>query len=84
MAAWNGKVEVAKALLVFEGIEMNKARKNGATPLFTAAEEGYPAVVELLLAAGADRSAKDNEGSTALDVATRHGHVSIAALLSAA
>lgn len=41
----------------------------GATPLHLAAEKGYPAIVQQLINHGADYSAKNADGMTALDIA---------------
>jgi len=41
----------------------------GATPLHLAAEKGYPAIVQQLIDHGADYSAKNADGMTALDIA---------------
>ena len=39
-------------------------------------------IVEILLAEGADKSRKNNEGETALDIATKEGNQNIQSLLS--
>ncbi len=41
----------------------------GATPLHLAAEKGYPKIVQQLINHGADYSAKNADGMTALDIA---------------
>ena len=46
--------------------------------LNTAAAMGYGRIVDLLLAKGADRNARDGRGRTALDVATANGNTRIA------
>ncbi len=54
------------------------------TPLLYAASIDYgdTAMVEALLAAGADRNAKDERGRTARELAEAYGHTSIAKALS--
>ena len=53
----------------------------GWTPLHWAAYRGRDAVVELLLARGADPLAVDEEGRLPHDLALQHGHDKVAALL---
>jgi len=53
----------------------------GATPLWYAAKDGNVEIVKLLLGAGADRSAKDNQGKTALEQARSSYHDEVVALL---
>jgi ankyrin repeat protein len=50
-------------------------------PLHSAALYGHKAVVELLLANGADISAKTPAGETSLQIATERGYKEIAELL---
>ena len=50
-------------------------------PLMWAMQNGHMPVVRFLVEAGADVSAEDNDGSTALDNATKKGHGAVAALL---
>ena len=45
------------------------------TPLLIAAGYGHTATVAQLLCAGAAEDAVDKEGSTALQLAVRHGHM---------
>ena len=45
--------------------------QDGTTPLLVAAYNGRPEVAELLLSRGADKSKRDNAGSTALQLAQR-------------
>ncbi len=54
--------------LIAEHSDVN-FKVNGATPLHVAAEKGYSAIVELLIAAGANPLAQNREGETPLDVA---------------
>ena len=52
-----------------------------ATPLHEAAREGHKAIVEALLASGADPSIQDSQGRTALDLAQLGDHQSIVEIL---
>jgi uncharacterized protein len=63
------KSEVLK-LMIEHGADVNIRDANGSTPLMHAAKRGNNLIVQMLLAAGADPSAKNNEGVTALDLAT--------------
>lgn len=49
--------------------EINALGPKGRTPLHYAAQGGYARSVEMLLAAGADKSIRDSLGQTALDLA---------------
>lgn len=55
-----------------------------APAVVVAAGEGHEAVLELLLAAGADPDAHDDSGTTALAAARRGGHEAVAARLERA
>jgi ankyrin repeat protein len=62
----------ALSALIAEGVDVKRPRKNsqGRTLLFSAATEGKIAMMDVVLKAGADPNAKDDEGMTALrDVA---------------
>ena len=52
------------------------------TPLHDAAKNGSEAVARVLLAAGADKQAKDDNGDTPLHWAQKEGHTTLVALLS--
>jgi uncharacterized protein len=55
----------------------------GSTPLHVAAAADNAAAIALLLARGADAAATDDEGKTALDVATRAKHAEAISALNA-
>lgn len=60
-----GKPRIVPKLLKVEGIDVNAANNEGLTVLM--ANFGVPENINLLLAAGADMEAKDNEGRTAYE-----------------
>jgi len=60
--------ETIRALLA-AGADVNLPCQNGRTPLITAVFQGAVDLVRLLIGKGADLSAKDEEGKTALDYA---------------
>jgi hypothetical protein len=68
-------------MLLSAGAEVNHRNKDGLTPLMYAAGAGKIHNVEVLLAAGADRSAKSILGETAISRAQKNGHTEIAQLL---
>ena len=64
--------------------DVDRADKDGFTPLFTASENGYADVVELLLAKGADVNKAALDGQSPLFVAAEAGHGEMVARLLAA
>ncbi len=56
--------------------------KHGYTPLMEAASNGYAAAVDVLLAAGADKTRKHPNGNTAADFAREKGHPELIERLS--
>jgi ankyrin repeat protein len=70
-------------LLLAKGAKVNQVDNFGMTPLLYAASIDYgdTAVLQQLIAAGADVSAKNKEGLTALDLARNYHHQRIAELL---
>lgn len=64
--------------------EINKADKDGYTPLMDASKKGHIEKIRWLLEHGADVNIKDNEGKTALDIAQTKGFTEIADLLAKA
>ena len=55
----------------------------GRTPLHWAAKHGRGLEAEALLAAGADKEARDNDGDTPADVGRREGFIELVVLLQA-
>ena len=62
------RVYVVEALLEARA-QLEAATPKGATPLLLAASSGLTDICSVLLAAGADRSAKNNKGKGALELA---------------
>ena len=82
-AARNGDLAGVQAELD-KGVDVNAKDDVGKTPLTYAARFGHKEVAELLLAKGADASAKtDDNGTTPLHHAALNGHKEIAAMLIA-
>ena len=76
-----GDIEAVKQHLA-TGADVNvKGGLFNGTPLHHAAYEDHKEVAELLIAAGADVSAKNNEGRTPLDEAIALKHTETADLL---
>ncbi len=74
----------AVKLLIAKGAKVNHVDKLGMTPLLYSAsiDFGDTAVVEALLAGGADQKAKDEKGRTAHALAKAYQHTAIAKLLA--
>jgi hypothetical protein len=70
----------ARDLLNFRP-ELDERDASGATALMYAARNGCVELTRLLVDAGADRSLLTPKGSNARDIALRHGHADVAALL---
>jgi hypothetical protein len=68
-------------LLVSEGADKEKARSNGATPLFLACHKGQLDVVQLLVSEGADKETARSDGFTPLLMACQEGHLNVVQLL---
>ena len=81
----NHELELAK-MLIDRGANVNAVDKLGMTPLLWAASSdfGEPAMVELLLKAGAKSDAKNRDGRTALELARAYGHGYLTAALEKA
>jgi len=74
-AAISNRTEVARVLLA-KGADVNHVDKFGMSPLLYAAsiDFGDTAMLELLIASGADRRAKTKEGLTAIELAGNYHH----------
>jgi len=68
-------------LLTEAGAKVNHQDKDRDTPLHEAARGGYLELVQYLLSKGADTSLKDNDGSSAEDMAKASGQAKVAELL---
>src|SRR5262245_10708564 len=81
-ATINNHVDVAKSLLA-RGARVNHVDKFGMTPLLYAAsiDFGDTALMEKLIAAGADLKARNKQELTALDLARNYNHAKMVKLL---
>ncbi len=71
-------------LLLKHGAKIDSiTKKSKSTPLHLAASSGNVEAVSLLLANGANRTAKDSSNSTAFDLAKKGNHTSVIQLLEA-
>ncbi len=66
------------------GVEVDPRQQGGFTPLHAAAQNGNMDLVQLLLAHGADPTARTNDGRSAMDFAKEGGHTDVARLLRTA
>jgi ankyrin repeat protein len=82
-AVAGGHDEVA-ALLIHGGADIDAPQRHGYTPLMGAAQNGMAGTVQLLLARGADPSARNDDVLTAAELAERAGHDEVAATIHAA
>ena len=71
-------------LLIEAGADVNATQAGGYAPLHQAAANGNAAVIELLLAHNADKTARCDQGKTPADYARDRGHSDLAALLETA
>ncbi|KAJ3096090.1 hypothetical protein HDU96_000884 [Phlyctochytrium bullatum] len=83
VACANGEIEVVRYLLPFfkpEDLRLGTTL-DGSTPLHWASLNGKAECVELLLAAGADATFKNEDGRSAVTVAEQQGHLEVVNLL---
>ena len=81
-ACQEGHIEAIRLLLGQEGIEVNKATKDGLTPLHTACDNGHVEVIKLLLAhKGIEANKATKNGYTPLHIACQQRHVEVIKLL---
>ena len=78
LAAEFGRDQVVEEILKQQGTDISLRQwvipYNGWTPLHWAASKGYNKIVQLLLAAGLDVNAKDNNGNSPLMLASQKGY----------
>jgi ankyrin repeat protein len=65
-----------------KGAEVDRASKDGRTPLFIACQVGHVDAARLLLDNGASVYEADEDGDTPLSIAKNKGHSAIVALLA--
>jgi ankyrin repeat protein len=80
-SAVSGNHDAVVAVLLEAGAEVNATQRHAYTPLHGAAQNGADTTVDRLLAAGADRAARNDDGRSAADIAAAAGHVALAARL---
>ena len=77
-------VLVLSELLVLsldKGAEVDRAEKDGVTPLYVSCKNGHFDAARLLLDNGAEVDRAKEDGETPLEVAQRKGHAAVVALL---
>jgi ankyrin repeat protein len=84
-AVLGDQVEMAK-FLISKGADVNHVDGNGMTPLLYAAsiDFGSPAMIDMLLKAGARTDMKTKEGKTALELAKQYKHTHLIPSLAGA
>ena len=81
-ACFRGHEEEVKSLLAAGGVDVEEPTGNyGNTPLMLASEAHHPAIVQLLLAHGADVNNCNDDEETALDTAVELGFLDTVQIL---
>lgn len=80
-AAFDGRAEVAAALISSASMDINEPNENGFTPLIMAAQEGHHRVVRALINNGACLDSASHGKATALMLASQNGCIVVAKLL---
>ena len=80
-AAFEGHVEVVRALLKAPAIEFNRTMEDGFAPLAIAASQGHKDIVRLLLRKGADPNFANTARLIPLHLACLRGHTAVAEML---
>lgn len=78
-AVTTGDIEAVEKIFA-AGVNINKKKKNGLTPLMTAAYKGHYHVAQFLIENNADINEKDKEDGTALMHAARGNHANLVRL----
>lgn len=80
-AAKEGEVEIVKAILVRDGVDVNLANVDGNNVLWNGCFSGSAEIVEMLIAAGADLDNINDNGVTALMYTASSGKESMTKML---
>jgi len=83
-AATAGNADTVRTLLASPNVDVNGVDEHGNTPLIQAARFGHDDVVDALLIARANVSARNDEGKTAFMLAAEGGHDETVRLLTQA
>jgi hypothetical protein len=81
-ASSNGHIEIVEELLeIKEQFDLNIKSEHGRTALHLSAYYDHPYVVALLLSAGVNMQAEDDDGKTALDLSARNCNIGATEIL---
>ena len=80
-ACQNGYLEIVKAFIDSERVNLDLADKDGFTPLYAACANGHIDIAQALIDAGANLNQASNDGFTPLFVACEKGHIDIVKIL---